>query len=199
MYAIIKRFMDIAGGGLGLLLTGLLLPFIALAIKLDSPGPVFFYQPRLTKGRRAFRFYKFRTMVLTADLDRKALEQYNEKSGPIFKMKNDPRVTRVGRFLRSSSLDELPQFWNVLTGDMSLVGPRPPLVHEIAGYEDWQLRRLEVKTGLTGLWQVSGRSRLDFYRMTELDIQYIDHPSPWLDVKILFRTAAEMFRKRGAY
>jgi lipopolysaccharide/colanic/teichoic acid biosynthesis glycosyltransferase len=138
-------------------------------------------------------------MVITADVDRKLLEQYNEKHGPIFKMKHDPRVTAVGRFLRRTSLDELPQFWNVLRGDMSLVGPRPPLAHEVAGYADWQRRRLDVKTGLTGLWQVSGRSQLDFYRMTELDIYYVDHPSLGLDLKILILTAAELFRARGAY
>jgi lipopolysaccharide/colanic/teichoic acid biosynthesis glycosyltransferase len=160
---------------------------------------VIFEQERLTRGRRIFRFFKFRTMAMDKTLSRDEMDRINEMGGPHFKSRFDPRITRVGAFLRKFSLDELPQFFNVLLGDMSLVGPRPPLKHEVAQYEPWQMRRLSVRTGLTGLWQVSGRNRVDFYRMIEMDIEYVDHPSIWLDLKIIIKTVPAVLFGKGAW
>lgn len=180
----------------------LLLPLlgsIALAIKLDSPGPALFRQLRVGKGGRQFWCYKFRSMHQGAENDLEQLKAYNEADGPLFKMRNDPRQTRVGRWLRRTSLDELPQFYNVLRGEMSLVGPRPPLPSEVAQYEAWQMRRLEVAPGITGMWQVSGRSNLTFDEMCLLDIYYIENWSPSLDLKILLQTVPEVFTGSGAF
>lgn len=172
---------------------------IALIVKLDSPGPVLFKQLRVGKDGKEFWFYKFRSMVADAEARRAALLQMNEASGPLFKIKNDPRITRSGRWLRKYSLDELPQLINVVRGDMSLVGPRPALPVEVAQYTSRQWRRLAVKPGITGLWQVSGRSDLPFDRSIELDIEYIERQSLWLYVKILWLTFPAVLQGRGAY
>ncbi len=172
---------------------------IALLITQDSPGPVLFVQKRVGKGGREFPFYKFRSMVADAEAQRRRLDADNERSGPVFKMKNDPRVTRVGRVLRKYSLDELPQILNVLTGDMSLVGPRPALPREVAQYTDRQRQRLAVTPGLTGLWQVSGRASLSFERSVELDLFYIQNQSLPLYFQILARTVPAVLRGDGAY
>lgn len=197
---LLKRALDIA---VVLLLTPFALlvgGVIALAIKLDSPdGPVLYTAERVGKNGQPFRMFKFRSMVVDADAQREALEVYNEASGPIFKIRNDPRLTRVGRIIRRLSLDELPQFWNVLKGDMSLVGPRPPLPSEVAHYQPWHQRRLEVKGGLTGLWQMSGRSDLTFDEQCLLDIYYIENWSLALDIRLILQTLPYLLLARGAY
>ena len=179
-----------------------LLPFFAIvaaAIKLTSPGPVFFIQERVGLNKRLFPFIKFRTMVPDAELRQAALEHLNEVDGAAFKITNDPRVTPLGRFLRKASIDELPQLINVITGDMSLVGPRPLPVRDLQGfYEDWHRRRFSVRPGLTGLWQVSGRSSTSFAKWMELDLHYIDKWSIWLDLKILFKTIPAVMKGSGA-
>jgi exopolysaccharide biosynthesis polyprenyl glycosylphosphotransferase len=194
----LKRLLDIA---VSLLILGLALPVIvlaALAIKLSSPGSVLFKQERIGLNGRIFTLYKFRTMIENADQHRSELSHLNEMSGPVFKVKSDPRVTTVGRILRKFSLDELPQLWNVLKGDMSLVGPRPPVPEEVRSYHRWHRRRLSMKPGLTCLWQVSGRNNVDFDRWMKLDLQYIDNWSPSLDLKILLRTIPAVLSGRGA-
>lgn len=195
----IKRLLDLAVSLLVLVVTSPLIAVIALAIKLDSPGPVLYTQTRVGRAGRHFQFYKFRSMKVGAEEELASLADLNEASGPIFKIRNDPRLTRVGRFLRRLSLDELPQFYNILIGDMSLVGPRPPLPREVEQYEDWHFKRLDVSPGLTGLWQVSGRSELTFDEMVLLDIWYIENWSLGLDLKILLRTIPAVLLARGAY
>jgi exopolysaccharide biosynthesis polyprenyl glycosylphosphotransferase len=195
----IKRVSDIVFVSLGLLALAPLLALIALAVKLDSPGPVFYGQLRVGKDGRQFRMLKFRSMVVNAEKRLEDLLAHNEATGPLFKMRRDPRVTRVGRFIRRWSLDELPQLFNVLRGEMSLVGPRPPLPSEIAKYEDWQLGRLRAVPGVTGLWQVSGRSEVPFHDMVRLDLHYIRNWSLSLDVEILLRTIPAVLTSRGAY
>jgi len=195
----VKRAFDIAIAAILLLALLPLFALIALLIKLDSRGPVLFRQMRSGKDGKPFVFLKFRGMVADAEQRRAELEALNEKDGPIFKMRRDPRVTRVGRVLRRTSLDELPQLWNVLRGDMSLVGPRPPLPEEVARYAPWQRGRLAVRPGLTGLWQVSGRSLLGFEQMVALDLEYIARWSLALDLGIMLRTIAAVLCMRGAY
>jgi exopolysaccharide biosynthesis polyprenyl glycosylphosphotransferase len=195
---LVKRLLDIGGALFGLVLAGPVLIGAAIAIKLNSRGPVFFSQVRAGRHGRKFRMMKFRSMVVDAEALRAKLEHLNEMNGPVFKIKHDPRITSVGRFLRKTSIDELPQLFNVLLGDMSLVGPRPPLPSEVTQYEAWQRRRLSVKPGLTGLWQVSGRNQVDFDQWMELDLQYIDNWSLWLDLKIIFRTVPVVLRGSGA-
>lgn len=195
----IKRAIDIVGGAVCLTLGAPLLGLIAVAIRLDSPGPVIFRQTRVGANGRRFQIYKFRSMVEGAEEELDDLRDLNEVDGPVFKMRDDPRVTRVGRFLRRTSLDELPQFWNVLRGDMSLVGPRPPLPSEIDEYAEWHKKRLEVRPGVTGLWQVSGRSLLSFDEQALLDIYYIENWSLWLDFQILLRTIPQVLFASGAY
>ncbi len=196
---VIKRLIDIAGSLTGLLLTGLLYPFVALAIRLDSPGPVVFSQTRIGKNGRRFRIYKFRSMYIDAEERKKELEAQNEMQGLMFKMEDDPRVTKVGRFLRKTSIDELPQFLNVLKGDMSLVGTRPPTEDEFARYTPYYRRRLCMTPGLTGLWQVSGRSDIDnFDDVVKYDLHYIDHWSLSLDIKILLQTVFVVLFGKGA-
>jgi exopolysaccharide biosynthesis polyprenyl glycosylphosphotransferase len=195
----IKRWMDV---GVSLFLIALALPLvcvIVVAIRLDSQGPVFYSQVRVGKGGTRFRMFKFRSMALDADERLDQVRKLNEAVGPIFKIREDPRVTRVGRLLRRTSLDELPQIYNVLRGDMSLVGPRPPLPSEVEVYADWHHRRLTVSQGMTGLWQVSGRSLLAFDEMVKLDIYYIENWSIWLDLLILLRTIPIVLQARGAY
>ena len=187
---------------LALIALTVLLPVLiacALAVKLDTPGPVLFKQRRVGKNGKEFWLYKFRSMVVDAEARRAALLQINEASGPLFKIKHDPRITRSGRWLRKYSLDELPQLLNVLLGDMSLVGPRPALPVEVAQYEPRQRARLLVKPGITGLWQVSGRSDLSFERSVELDLEYVSRQSLPLYIVILVKTVPAVLGGRGAY
>jgi lipopolysaccharide/colanic/teichoic acid biosynthesis glycosyltransferase len=172
---------------------------IAILIRLDSPGGVFFRQSRVGKNGSYFTFYKFRSMVQDAEELKKRLLHLNEVDGPAFKISDDPRVTRIGRFMRRTSLDELPQLWNVLRGDMSLVGPRPPLPAEVEHYEGWQREKLEVVPGITCLWQISGRSHIGFTEWMRLDVEYIRKQSLGLDMKILARTLPAVVSRRGAY
>ena len=196
----LKRILDIFGALVGLLITALALPFIAYAIKKDSPGPLLFGQERVGLSGRRFKCWKFRSMYIDAEERKKELMAQNEMSGAIFKMKNDPRITKVGAFMRKTSLDELPQFWNVLTGDMSLVGTRPPTPDEVDQYENWHRRRISIKPGITGNWQISGRNKIeDFDDIVNLDLQYIDNWSFWLDVKILIKTVMVVFAREGSY
>ena len=195
----LKRLQDLGVSALGILATAPVLPLIAVAIKLGSRGPVLYSQPRCGLNGRRFTLYKFRTMYGGAARRAEHAVHLNGVAGPAFKARRDPRVTGVGRWLRRFSLDELPQLVNVLMGDMSLVGPRPPLPEEVARYERWQRRRLSMKPGLTGLWQVSGRAGLDdFSRWTTIDLAYIDQWSLWLDLKILLKTIPAVLSTRGA-
>jgi len=195
----LKRLTDLTLTTAGLLVIWPLLLLIAIAIKLGSPGPVLYRQQRVGKDGRLFSMLKFRSMFQDADRRRDALIAANEATGPLFKMRNDPRVTRVGRLLRRSSLDELPQLFNVIRGEMSLVGPRPPLPSEVEKYEPWQLGRLRAVPGMTGLWQVSGRSDVSFHEMVRLDLHYIRNWSLSLDLEILWQTLPAVLGNRGAY
>jgi exopolysaccharide biosynthesis polyprenyl glycosylphosphotransferase len=196
---IMKRALDIVISSALLLLLAPSLIAVAIGIKLTSPGPVLFLQERVGLNKRRFKIYKFRTMVPNAEQLMASLEKQNEASGPVFKIKNDPRITPIGKFLRRSSIDELPQLLNVLKGDMSLVGPRPLPVRDYEGFnEDWQRRRFSVKPGITCLWQVNGRSEISFDQWMLLDLQYMDEWSLWLDLKILARTVPAVVRGYGA-
>ncbi len=194
-----KRLIDVIGAVVSLSILGplVMLP-AALVTKFTSPGPILFRQRRSGLHGRLFTMYKFRSMVDNAEMLRVELETFNEMSGPVFKMAADPRVTPVGRFLRKTSIDELPQLWNVLTGDMSLVGPRPPIPTEVQEYDPWQRRRLSMRPGLTCLWQISGRNAIGFEQWMKLDLQYIDSWSLWLDFKILLRTIPVVLSGFGA-
>jgi exopolysaccharide biosynthesis polyprenyl glycosylphosphotransferase len=194
-----KRLFDVFLVFTAIVLLAPMLVVVALAVKLTSDGPVLFSQVRVGKGGRLFRFYKFRSMVTNAEALKLGLMPQNEKDGPIFKMQRDPRVTKVGRFLRKYSIDELPQLLNVLNGDMSLVGPRPPVPSEVVQYEEWQLRRLSVTPGLTCIWQTSGRSRTTFDEWMRMDLQYIDNWSFWLDLKLIAKTFKAVIDADGAY
>lgn len=196
---LLKRALDIVVASIGLIVASPFLLLFAIAIKLDSPGPILVCQTRIGRSGQSFKFYKFRSMRDRADQELATLLDQNEADGPIFKMRNDPRRTKVGRWLRRFSLDELPQLFNVLRGNMSLIGPRPPFPHEVEGYSEWHRRRLEVLPGITGLWQVSGRSDLPFDEMALLDIWYIENWSIGLDFKILLRTVPAMVFGYGAY
>lgn len=196
---LIKRLMDIVGGMVGLLITAVFFPFVALAIKLDSPGPVLFSQVRIGRNGRRFKIYKFRSMYLDAEERKKELEAQNEVKGLMFKMENDPRITKVGKFIRKTSIDELPQFYNVVKGDMSLVGTRPPTQDEFEKYNQYYRRRISMTPGLTGMWQVSGRSEIeDFDDVVRYDLQYIDNWNLRLDIKILFKTVWVVFAGKGS-
>ncbi len=195
----LKRAMDL----LVIVILGipilLLTAVITIAIKLDSPGPIIYAGERIGRGGKPFKMYKFRSMVIDADQQKNALKALNEADGPLFKMRNDPRLTRIGKWLRKTSLDELPQFYNVLLGTMSLVGPRPPLPEEVEEYKPWQRQRLSVIGGITGLWQVSGRSDLTFDELCLLDIYYIENWSLSLDIRIMLQTIPYTLFGRGAY
>ena len=195
----LKRALDIVGALVGLLITGIMFPFIAIAIKIDSKGPIIFKQPRVGRNGRIFTFYKFRSMSADAEAQKAKLMEKNEMDGLMFKMESDPRVTRVGKFLRKTSLDEFPQFLNVLKGDMSLVGTRPPTVQEYEQYSPKHKCRLCMTPGITGMWQVSGRSEItDFEEVIKLDMEYIDDWSIWKDIKILFMTVFAVIFRKGA-
>ena len=197
-YEIIKRLIDIICSFMGLLAFSPLFIIIAIIIKFTSKGPVFFSQKRVGKYGREFDMYKFRSMVVNAEELKEKLAAQNEMSGPMFKMKDDPRVTKVGKFIRKTSLDELPQLWNVLKGDMSLVGPRPSLPKEVAQFEDWMHKRLEVKPGLTCYWQVSGRNNIDFEDWMKLDIRYVEERNLFVDIKLIFKTIFVLFGDKNA-
>jgi exopolysaccharide biosynthesis polyprenyl glycosylphosphotransferase len=195
----IKRGIDILVSMAALSFLSPVMLMTAILIRLTSQGPVLFVQKRLGFNKRHFGVYKFRTMVIDAEKRMSELEHLNEVSGPVFKMKNDPRITPVGRFLRKTSIDELPQLWNVLKGDMSLVGPRPLPVRDYEGFsKDWQRRRFSVRPGITCLWQIKGRSSIPFEQWMELDLQYIDKWSLWLDLEILVRTIPAVLKGSGA-
>jgi exopolysaccharide biosynthesis polyprenyl glycosylphosphotransferase len=196
---VVKRALDLTLVLLSLPLVLLVTLAFAAAIRWDSPGPVIFRQRRIGKGGRPFTAYKFRSMHIDAEARKAELAAENEADGPLFKMRNDPRVTRVGRWIRKTSLDELPQLWNVVRGEMSLVGPRPPTPDEVAQYEPWHLQRLDVTPGLTGLWQVLGRSDTSFDEMVRLDIFYAENWSPGLDLRIILQTVPVVLSGKGAY
>ncbi|GCF07899.1 UDP-phosphate galactose phosphotransferase [Dictyobacter arantiisoli] len=196
---IVTRSIDISISLIFLLIGSLVFLSIALAVKLSSPGPIIYKQERVGLDGRHFKMLKFRSMYKDADQRLAQLEKFNEAQGPIFKMKEDPRVTPVGRFIRRTSLDEIPQFFNVLKGEMSLVGPRPPLPREVAQYKEWQKARLSIKPGLTGLWQVRGRSNISFDEGVLMDIYYIENWSLRLYIQTLLRTIPAVLFSRGAY
>ncbi len=199
LYAFGKRAFDLGAALTGLFLVLPLLPFIVFLIKLETPGPVLFRQARVGRCGRLFDCFKFRSMAIDAENLKDDLRHLNEATGAAFKIKDDPRITGVGRFLRRSSLDEFPQLLNVLRGDMSIVGPRPQIPSEVADYTATQARRLLVKPGLTCLWQVSGRSHLDFSEWMELDRQYVEAAGVGLDLRILLRTLPAVIQRKGAY
>ena len=198
-YEVIKRVIDVVCSFVGVLVLSPLFVVIAIIIKFTSKGPVFFSQKRVGRDGKEFKMYKFRSMVVNAEELKEKLASQNEMSGPMFKMKDDPRVTKVGKFIRKTSIDELPQLLNVLKGDMSLVGPRPSLPKEVAQFEDWMYRRLEVKPGLTCYWQVSGRNNIDFEDWMKLDIKYVDERSTWIDIKLIFKTVFVLFGDKNAH
>ena len=193
LYEVSKRALDIIASFLGLIILSPILLIVAILIKLESKGPALFSQSRIGLSGKQFKMYKFRSMVQNAEELKDKLAKQNEMSGPMFKMKDDPRVTKVGKFIRKTSIDELPQLLNVLKGEMSLVGPRPSLPKEVEKFESWILRRLDVKPGLTCYWQVSGRNNIDFYDWMKLDLKYVDERGFWLDIKLIFKTVGVLF------
>jgi exopolysaccharide biosynthesis polyprenyl glycosylphosphotransferase len=196
---LVKRLVDLLVVLVGAIPALPLTALIALLVKLDSRGPVFYRSPRIGRDGKVFQMVKFRSMIVGADEQKDGLRELNEADGPLFKIRDDPRLTRIGRFLRRSSLDELPQLWNVFIGEMSLVGPRPPLPEEVALYKPWHQQRLAVTGGMTGIWQVSGRSDLTFDELCLLDIYYIENWSLALDLQILLQTIPHLLRRDGAY
>lgn len=200
IYQFLKRVIDILGSILGLLILSPLLLTIALLIKREEKnGPVFFSQIRIGKNGEKFRMYKFRSMCVDAEVKLNSLLKYNEVDGAMFKIKDDPRVTKIGKFIRKTSIDELPQLLNVLKGDMSLVGPRPPLLREVEKYNTYDMQRLLIKPGCTGIWQISGRNNVGFNEMVEMDIGYIKNLSILNDIKIILKTVWIMIKPVGAY
>lgn len=199
VYEICKRTIDIIGAGLGLILLSPIIAIVACAVKVTSRGPIFFSQKRVGKNGELFEMYKFRSMVVNAEELKEKLEEQNEMSGPMFKIKDDPRVTKVGKFIRKTSIDELPQLWNVLKGDMSLVGPRPSLPKEVEQFDNWMFKRLSVRPGLTCYWQVSGRSNIDFEDWMKLDCRYVDERNLWIDIKLIFKTVFVLFGDKNAH
>jgi exopolysaccharide biosynthesis polyprenyl glycosylphosphotransferase len=199
-YLLTKRVIDIVGALVGLLLLSPFVLVVAILIKIQDPrGPIFFKQQRIGKDGQTFYIYKFRSMVTNAEELLKDLLEKNEISGAMFKMKKDPRITKVGKFIRKTSIDELPQLWNVMKGEMSLVGPRPPLPREVEEYDDYDKQRLTVTPGCTGLWQISGRNSLGFKEMVELDLKYISERNIWMDIKVILKTFLVLFESRNAF
>ncbi|MBD5069156.1 MAG: sugar transferase [Lactobacillus sp.] len=198
-YIFTKRILDIIFSLIGLIVLSPVFLIVSIWIKLCDNGPVFYVQERVKLNGKRFNIYKFRSMYVNADLLLEKLKQKNEVQGPMFKMKHDPRVTSVGRFIRKTSIDELPQLVNVLKGDMSLVGPRPPLPSEVAQYSKYDLQRLWVIPGCTGLWQATERNNVGFDEMVNLDLEYIEKSSVFFDAKIIFMTILVMFRPNSAY
>jgi exopolysaccharide biosynthesis polyprenyl glycosylphosphotransferase len=195
----LKRLVDLLLSGIGLILLIPVFVVVSILIKLDSKGPIFFKQRRIGKNGIQFTMYKFRSMVANAEELKERLKDQNEMDGPVFKIKEDPRITKLGKFIRKYSIDELPQLFNVFRGDMSLIGPRPPLVEEVEQYNDYQWRRLDVRPGLSGLWQISGRNHVSFEEWVSLDIYYIENWSMKLDTKILLQTIPVVLFGKGAY
>ncbi|MGF2109708.1 hypothetical protein IGI73_001066 [Enterococcus sp. DIV0755f] len=199
-YNFVKRLLDILGSFFGLILLAPLFLVVAYKIKKEDPsGPVFFSQYRVGKDEKIFKMYKFRSMCTDAEEKLKDLLEHNEVDGPMFKIKEDPRVTKIGKFIRKTSIDELPQLWNVLKGEMTLVGPRPPLIREVYMYTEYDKQRLMVKPGCTGVWQVSGRNDLHFDEMVELDLKYIEFMSLKNDLKIIIKTICIIINPNSAY
>ena len=198
-YKFCKRGIDVIVAGVGLILLSPIITIVACAIKLTSKGPIFFLQKRVGKNGELFNMYKFRSMVVNAEELKEKLKHKNEMSGPMFKMKDDPRVTKVGKFIRKTSLDELPQLWNVLKGDMSLVGPRPSLPKEVEQFDSWMFKRLTVPPGLTCYWQVSGRNNIDFEDWMKLDVKYVEERNLWIDIKLIFKTVGVLFGDKNAH
>ncbi|KAF0343956.1 sugar transferase [Pediococcus acidilactici] len=200
LYSVVKRLSDVIGAVLGMTILSPVFLIIAIAIKLEDPrGPIISTQVRVGKNGKYFKIYKFRSMRVNAEEELAKLKSQNDVKGAMFKLKNDPRVTRVGHFIRKRSLDELPQLYNVLIGDMSLIGPRPPLVNEVAAYSKRDLQRLRVRPGCSGLWQISGRNELDFDEMVDLDLEYIQKRSILFDLEIIWKTVVQMIFPKGAY
>lgn len=199
-YLISKRLFDIFGAIIGLVVLSIILVVVALLIKIEDPkGPIFFSQKRIGKNGKEFKMYKFRSMVTDAEAKLEELLKYNDVDGAMFKMKDDPRVTKVGKFIRKTSMDELPQLFNVLKGDMSLVGPRPPLPREVVEYTSYHMQRLLVTPGCTGVWQASARNSVGFEEMVEMDLYYIRNRGFWFDLKIIFKTIMVLFGSKNAY
>ena len=199
IYLVLKRLMDIVGASLGLLLASPIMLIVAILIKLEDPkGPIIFSQVRNREYPRTFKMYKFRSMYIDAEERLQELMHLNEQSGPAFKIKDDPRITKIGKFIRKTSLDELPQLFNVLKGEMSLVGPRPAIPREVEQYTAYQKQRLFVKPGLTCIWQVSGRNNIGFDEWVELDIEYIKTRNLWLDIKLILLTIPAMLGDESA-
>ncbi len=199
MHLFVKRAMDLVLASILLLIASPVMILIAVAVAVDTPGPILYVQERVGKDGRRFRMLKFRSMGADAHAVRDEFITLNEIDGPVFKLRDDPRVTRVGRAIRRASLDELPQLFNVLKGDMSLVGPRPALPEEVTAYDEREQRRLHVRPGLTCIWQVSGRSEVDFRTWVDMDLEYIDRWSLGLDISLLLRTVPAVVSCRGAY
>lgn len=198
-YEFFKRLFDVIASMIGLVLLSPIFLIVAIAIKCDDGGPVFYDQIRIGKKGKSFRMYKFRSMRVNAENEIENLKDHSEVDGAMFKMKNDPRVTRVGKFIRKTSIDEFPQLVNVLLGQMSIVGPRPPLPREVVKYTDYDKQRLYVKPGCTGLWQVTARNSVGFKEMVNIDLEYIQNRSIWLDLKIIFKTIKVIFVPNEAY
>ena len=199
IYMFCKRAMDIIGSLAGIILLSPLLLIIAIAIKMEDPkGSIIFAQQRCGKDNKLFPMYKFRSMVSNAEELLEELMEHNEMDGPVFKIKDDPRITKVGKFIRKTSVDELPQLFNILRGDMSIVGPRPAIPHEVAEYNDYQRQRLLVKPGLTCIWQVSGRNSIGFDEWVDMDLEYIEKRNLWMDIKLIFKTVGVLFGDENA-
>ena len=198
LYEFIKRTLDIILSLIGLIIASPIFLIVGLCIKLDSKGPIFFSQKRIGLKGKKFNMYKFRSMIINAEELKEGLKDKNEMSGPMFKMKDDPRITKVGRFIRKTSIDELPQLINVLKGEMSLVGPRPSLPNEVNEFEAWMLKRLDVKPGLTCYWQVMGRNKIEFKEWMKLDIKFVNERNIWIDIKLIFKTFFVLFGDKNA-
>ena len=200
IYLFFKRAMDIIGSLCGIILLSPLLIIVALAIKIEDPkGSIFFSQQRCGKDNKLFPMYKFRSMVSNAEELLEELMEHNEMDGPVFKIKDDPRITKVGKFIRKTSIDELPQLFNIFMGHMSIVGPRPAIPHEVAEYSHYHKQRLLVKPGLTCIWQVSGRNSIGFDEWMEMDLEYIEKRNLWMDIKLIFKTVGVLFGDENAF
>lgn len=198
-YRVCKRIFDIIASVIGLIILSPIFFIVAVAIKLDDGGPIFYDQIRVGRNGKKFKMFKFRSMRVNAEDEIEKLQKHSEVDGAMFKMRNDPRVTRIGRFIRKTSIDEFPQLINVLIGQMSIVGPRPPLPREVKNYTEYDKQRLYVKPGCTGLWQVTARNSVGFQEMVNIDLDYIQRRSVWLDLKIMFKTVKVIFVPNEAY
>lgn len=198
LYEIIKRTIDIVISGIALIILSPVLLVVGICIKLESKGPIFFSQKRVGLNGEEFNMFKLRSMVVNAEELKEKLTSQNEMAGPMFKMKDDPRITNVGKFIRKTSIDELPQLFNILRGEMSLVGPRPSLPNEVKEFEPWMLKRLEVKPGLTCYWQVMGRNTIQFEDWMRLDVKYVNERNLWIDIKLIFKTVFVLFGDKNA-